>query len=108
MLDYIFINRHGHELATDGVARRGQTFETETQARAHAEHLAIENRTAVTVAEVVAYRVQPTCQLCEKPRPATTIAGDWVLCDDHYNAISEPWPGVDDDEATMELGESSY
>lgn len=114
MPDYIFINQHGHELATDGVARRGQTFETEAQA--HAEHLAIEARTAVTVAvvtewpgEAIAYRIQPTCMLCpdSNPHPATILAGDLELCDDCCNAIAELWPGVDD-EVALALAESSY
>lgn len=29
-------------------------------------------------------------------RAATILAGDWQLCEDCYNAITSPWPGIDE------------
>jgi hypothetical protein len=87
MPDYIFIDCRGHLLDE-------ATYESASAAQGHAERLAMEHRSLVAYAEVVAYRVQPICMLCTQP--ATIRAGDWELCDDCHNAVVAPDPVCDE------------
>jgi len=61
------------------------------------ELVALAGKAALVAATAMLYQ-QPTfvviCVCCDKE--ATHSLADWDVCQEHFNSLTEPWPGVDE------------
>ena len=76
-------------------------------ARNTLELMALAGKAALLAANALLYQAPPpappACLCCD--RPATVRAADWDLCEGCYNAVSAPWPGMDESWGELETSD---